>query len=153
MRPARGWLSLSSEWIVSYSDWRVRHIMCHVPPPPAVGVVTLLRAGTGQTPCGQVVCHTSPHAPGTRPLAGEAVGGGQRAASQAPAFLTSATRAAPQAHNIMPGVPSSARLGGGSQAPRWDGPTTGRLHGLQGGCPPESMPVSTAYILDAAGGV
>ena len=55
--------------------------------------------------------------------------------------------------HIMPGVPSSAGLGGRSQAPRWNGPTTERLHGLQGGCPPESMPVATAYVLDAAGGV
>jgi hypothetical protein len=81
MRPARGRLSRLREWIVSYSDGRVRHIMFHFPPSPVIGAVILLSAGTGQTQCGQVVCRTSPHAPGTRPLAGEAVGGGQRAAS------------------------------------------------------------------------
>jgi hypothetical protein len=98
MRPARGQLSRLREWIVSYSDWRVRQIIFHFPPSSVFGAVTLLSAGTGQTPCWQVVCRTSPHAPGTRPLAGEAVGGGQRAASQAPTSLISATRAARQAH-------------------------------------------------------
>ena len=80
MRPARGRLSRLREWIVSYSDGRVRHIMFHFPPSPVIGAVTLLSAGTGQRQCGQVVCRTSPHAPGPRPLAGLPGGPRPRAA-------------------------------------------------------------------------
>jgi hypothetical protein len=46
MHPARGRLSRLREWIVSYSDGRVRHIMFHFPPSPVIGAVTLLSAGT-----------------------------------------------------------------------------------------------------------
>ena len=37
MRPARGRLSRLREWIVSYSDGRVRHIMFYFPPSPVIG--------------------------------------------------------------------------------------------------------------------
>src|SRR5712692_6395655 len=36
-----------NEWIVSYSNWRVRTIMYHFPPSPAVDAVTIQGAGTG----------------------------------------------------------------------------------------------------------